>query len=127
MVSADSSKYVVGAVFCSTMMRVCGMWQPIEYASQKLTEARTLSAMVETQALAVTWDCKQYCYSLVFGHFEIETGHEPLIVILGGEGFFEVETVGTALQDENDEAFLHCVLHPWNANVFGRLNQQAKR
>ena len=80
-VSADSSKHALGAVLLQFNCR--GDWQPVEYASRKLTEAETRYAMVEKEALAVTWACEKFDYYLVGREFEIETDHKPLVSILG--------------------------------------------
>jgi len=80
-VSADSSQYALGAVLLQLNCR--GDWQPVEYASRKLTEAESRYAMVEKEALAVTWACSKLDFYLVGREFEIETDHKPLVAILG--------------------------------------------
>ena len=80
-VSADSSKNAIGAVLLQDTES--GVWQPVEYASRKLTEAECRYAMVEKEALAITWACEKFDYYLVGRKFEIETDHKPLTTILG--------------------------------------------
>ena len=80
-VSADSSMLAVGAVLLQQSDK--GDWQPVEYASRKLTEAEQRYAMVEKEALAITWACEKFDYYLVGREFEIETDHKPLVAILG--------------------------------------------
>ena len=80
-VSADSSKNALGAVLLQYNNE--GNWQPVEYASRKMTETETRYAMVEKEALATTWACEKFDYYLVGRKFEIETDHKPLIAILG--------------------------------------------
>ena len=80
-VSADSSKSALGAVLLQLNEK--SEWQPVEFASRKMTEAETRYAMVEKEALAVTWACEKFDYYLVGRKFEIETDHKPLIPILG--------------------------------------------
>jgi hypothetical protein len=80
-VSADSSQYAIGAVMLQLNNRE--QWQPVEYASRKLTDVETRYAMVEKEALAVTWACEKFDYYLVGRQFEIETDHKPLVAILG--------------------------------------------
>ena len=79
-VSADSSKSALGAVLLQLNDK--REWQPVEFASKKMTEAETRYAMVEKEALAVTWACEKFYYYLVGRKFEIETDHKPLIPIL---------------------------------------------
>ena len=55
-VSADSSKNALGAVLLQRNKK--GDWQPVEFASRKMTDAETRYAMVEKEALAITWACK---------------------------------------------------------------------
>jgi hypothetical protein len=80
-VSADSSQFALGAVLLQFGAR--GSWQPVEYASRKLTVAESRYAMVEKEALAITWACERFDYYLVGRQFEVETDHKPLLSILG--------------------------------------------
>lgn len=80
-VSADASKDALGAVLLQNNSK--SQWQPVEYASRKMTDTETRYAMVEKEALATTWACEKFDYYLVGRKFEIETDHKPLIAILG--------------------------------------------
>ena len=80
-VSADASKTALGAVLLQ--LTPDGLWQPVEYASRKMTETEQRYAMIEKEALATTWACEKFDYYLVGRHFEIETDHKPLISVLG--------------------------------------------
>ena len=80
-VSADASKNALGAVLLQLNNE--NEWQPVEYASRKMTEAEGRYAMIEKEALAITWACEKFDYYLVGRLFEIETDHKPLISILG--------------------------------------------
>jgi transposase InsO family protein len=82
-ITADSSQLAVGAALLQ--LNSNGDWQPVEYASRKLTETETRYAMVEKEALAVTWACEKFDYYLVGRKFEIETDHKSLIEILGSK------------------------------------------
>ena len=57
-VSADTSQYVIGAVLLQFNCR--NEWQPVEYASRKLTENKRRYSMVEKEALAITWACEKF-------------------------------------------------------------------
>ena len=80
-VSADASQYAIGAVLLQFNCR--GEWQPVEYASRKLTETERRYSMVEKEALAITWACEKFDFYIVGREFEIETDHKPLVAILG--------------------------------------------
>ena len=80
-VSADSSQYALGAMLLQQNNE--GQWQPVEYASRKLSKTETRYAMVEKEALAITRACEKFDYYLVGRQFEIETDHKPLVPILG--------------------------------------------
>lgn len=57
----------------------------MEHASRNMTEVEWRYAMVEKEALAITWGSEKYDYYLhVVGRgFDIETYHRPLIYLLG--------------------------------------------
>jgi transposase InsO family protein len=84
-VSADASKAAVGAVLLQ--QSDSGDWQPVEYASRKMTEAECRYAMIEKESLAITWACEKFDYYLVGRTFEIETDHRPLVTLLGEKDF----------------------------------------
>jgi hypothetical protein len=79
-VSADASRAALGSVL---LQENDGHWQPVEYASRRMTTAEQRYAMVEKEALAATWACEKFDYYLVGREFEIETDHKPLVPILG--------------------------------------------
>lgn len=66
-VSAGSNQLVLGAVLFHINCR--DDWQPVEYASRKLTEVETMH-MVEKESLAVTWACAMFYYYMVGRQFE---------------------------------------------------------
>ena len=80
-VSADASKNALGAVLLQYNDR--GLWQPVEYASRKMTPAEERYAMLEKEALAITWACEKLDYYLVGRKFEVETDHRCLVSLLG--------------------------------------------
>ena len=80
-VSADASKNALGAVLLQ--LNDNGDWQPIEYASRKMTEVETRYAMIEKESLAITWAIEKFEYYLLGRHFEVETDHKPLVTVLG--------------------------------------------
>jgi len=59
------------------------VWQPVEYASRKMTGAETRYAMIEKEALGITWACEKFDFFQVSRKFEVETDHKPLIALLG--------------------------------------------
>jgi len=80
-VSADASRNAIGAVLLQYNEK--GQWQPVEYASRKLTDAECRYAMIEKESLAITWACDKFDFYLVGRQFEIETDHKPLVNLLG--------------------------------------------
>ena len=80
-VSADSSRIALGAVLLQ--FTEDQYWQPVEYASRKLLPAEKNYAMIELEALGITWACEKFDFYLVGRKFEIETDHKPLISLLG--------------------------------------------
>ena len=82
LVSADASKDAIGAVLLQ-LNTAKDYWQPVEYASRKMTNAEKRYAMVEKEALAVTWACEKFDYYLVGCRFQVESNHKPLVAIMG--------------------------------------------
>ena len=80
-VTSDASKDAIGA--CLLQQDSLGNWQPVEYASRKLTPPERNYATIEKEALGITWACEKFDYYLVGRTFEIETDHKPLIPLLG--------------------------------------------
>ena len=80
-VSSDASRKALGAVLLQ--LNCNNDWQPVEYASRKLTDPELNYAMIELEALGITWACEKFDYYLVGRIFEIETDHKPLISLLG--------------------------------------------
>jgi hypothetical protein len=80
-VSSDASKNAIGAVLLQLNQN--DEWQPVEYASRKLTATEGRYAMIEKEALGITWACEKFDFYLVGREFEVETDHKPLISLLG--------------------------------------------
>ena len=80
-VSSDASKDAIGAVLLQSTSS--GAWQPVEYASRKMSETECRYAMIEKEALGITWACEKFDFYLVGRKFEVETDHKPLIRLLG--------------------------------------------
>lgn len=79
-VSSDASRIALGAVLMQ--FSDSNEWQPVEYASRKLTDTETRYAMIELEALAITYACEKFDYYLVGRKFDVETDHKPLISLL---------------------------------------------
>lgn len=80
-ITADASKNTLGAALLQRNDQ--GKWQPVNYASRKLTEVERRYGQIEKEALAITWACEKFDYYLVGREFSIETDHKPLIPLLG--------------------------------------------
>jgi len=80
-VSPNAIKNAIGAVLLQIDNQ--GNAQPVEYASEKMTDTEQRYAMIEKEALAITCACEKFDFYVAGRKFEIETDHKPLISILG--------------------------------------------
>ena len=79
-VSADASSYGLGGVL---LQKQENDWKPVFYASRSLTETDQRYALIEKEALAVSWCCEKFADFLIGLHkFTVETDHKPLLVLL---------------------------------------------
>ena len=79
-VSADASSYGLGEVL---LQKQGNDWRPVFYASRSLTETGQRYALIEKEALAVSWCCEKFADFLIGLHkFTVETDHKPLLVLL---------------------------------------------
>ena len=88
-ISADSSSSGLGAV----------LWQlkdsklrPVAHASRCLTETEKRYALIEKEALAVTWACEKFRPFILGLHFRLETDHRPLVSLLGNKSIDQLST-----------------------------------
>ena len=81
-VTADASRPTLGAAL---LQEQGAEWQPVAYASRKMTEAETRYGQIENEALSITWACEMFDFYLVGRAFEVETDHKPLVPLLGGK------------------------------------------
>ena len=82
-ITADASKHTLGAALLQ--MNREGRWQPVAYASRKMSEAEQKYGQIEKEALAVAWACDKFDFYLVGRDFEVETDHKPLVPLLGNK------------------------------------------
>ena len=75
-IAADSSGYGLGAVMSQLKD---GHWKVVAYASRTLTAAESRYAVIEKEALAITWACERFSQYLMGKQFEILTDHSPLV------------------------------------------------
>ncbi|XP_076448667.1 uncharacterized protein LOC143285290 [Babylonia areolata] len=71
----DASNEGLGAVL---LQEGDGLWQPVHYASRKLTSAERNYATVEQECLAVVWAVDKFEPYLYGRHFVLQTDHQPL-------------------------------------------------
>ena len=76
-VTADASEHSLIAALLQEIPD--GSWQPVAYASHKLTETERRYGQIEKEALAITWACEKFDFYLVGRIFEIEMDHKPLV------------------------------------------------
>ena len=55
------------------------IWKPIAYANCSLTPTEERYAVIEKEALSITWTCERLAQYMVGKHFEIMTGDSPLV------------------------------------------------
>ena len=88
VVSADSSSFGLGA--CILQKQDDGTNKPIAYASRALTATEQRYAMVEKEALAVTWALERFSNYILGKDIIIETDHKPLVSLLGSKNLFDM-------------------------------------
>ena len=71
-------------------MNDSNIWQPVEYASRKLTDTETCYAILEKEPLAICWSPEKFDYYLVGQIFGVETDHKPLVAILVDKDLFKL-------------------------------------
>jgi transposase InsO family protein len=80
VIAADASAYGIGAVLLQDTEQ--GSRRPICYASRSLSETEQRYAVIEKEALAVTWACEQFSEYILGLKFKVETDHKPLVPLL---------------------------------------------
>jgi len=63
MVSADASSFGLGVVL--TQRQEDRKWKPVAYASRALTPTEVRYALIEKEALGITWACERFREYLV--------------------------------------------------------------
>ncbi len=81
-VSVDASSYGLGAVL---VQQEGDDWRPVAYALRSLTSVEQRYVEVEKEALGLTWACERFRDCLIGQDFVMETGHKPLLSLLGGQ------------------------------------------
>ena len=80
IISADASSTGLGAVL--TQVQENGERRPICYASRSLSETEKRYAVIEKEALAVTWASEKFSDYVLGLPFVLETDHKPLTALL---------------------------------------------
>ena len=80
IISADASNTGLGAVL--TQVQENGERRPICYASRSLSETEKRYAVIEKEALAVTWASEKFSDYVLGLPFVLETDHKPLTALL---------------------------------------------
>ena len=80
IISADASSTGIGAV--RTQVQKNGERRPICYATRPLSETEKRYAVIEKEALAVTWASEKFSDYVLGIPFVLETDHEPLTALL---------------------------------------------
>ena len=80
IVAADSSTYGLGAVLLQ--VQPDGKRLPVSFASRSLSAAEANYAVIEKEALAITWACEKFSDYVLGLDFTVETDHKPLVPLL---------------------------------------------
>ncbi|KXJ23585.1 Retrovirus-related Pol polyprotein from transposon 17.6 [Exaiptasia diaphana] len=83
VVSADASSYGLGDVV--TQLHENGEWRLAAYNSRSMSETEKWYPQIDKEYLAVTWACERFSDLLIGITFKIETGHKPIIPLLGNK------------------------------------------
>ena len=57
-------------------------WRPVSYASRSLNDAEKNYAVIELEALAITWGCEKFSQYLIGKEFTVLSDHKSLINLL---------------------------------------------
>ncbi|PFX12686.1 Retrovirus-related Pol polyprotein from transposon 17.6 [Stylophora pistillata] len=77
VISSDASNFGLGAVLLQ--LQEDGTRKPVYYASRSLSETEKRYAVIEKEALAVTWACDKFSDYVLGMKFTVETDHKPLV------------------------------------------------
>lgn len=77
VISSDASNFGLGAVLLQ--LQEDGTRKPVYYASRSLSETEKRYAVIEKEALAVTWACDKFSDCALGMKFTVETDHKPLV------------------------------------------------
>ncbi|XP_048582906.1 uncharacterized protein LOC116603391 [Nematostella vectensis] len=80
IVSSDASNLGIGAVLLQ--LQDDGTRRTVSYASRSLSETEKRYAVIEKEALAVTWACEKFTNYVLGMQFTVETDHKPLVPLL---------------------------------------------
>ena len=80
VIAADASTLGRGAVLYQTQPD--GIRRPVYYASRSLTSAERNYAVIELEALAMTWAAERFSDYVLGTTFTIETDHKPLVPLM---------------------------------------------
>ena len=77
---ADASNAGLGAVLIQ--VQPDGSKRPVSFISRSLTDAEKNYAVIEKEALAVTWASERFSEYILGTTYTIETDHKPLVSLL---------------------------------------------
>ena len=79
IIAADASHDGIGAVL---QKQGDGSWRPVCFISRSLSDAEKHYAVIEKEALAVTWASERLEEYFLGTHYTTETDHKPLVPLL---------------------------------------------
>jgi hypothetical protein len=80
IIASDASTVGIGAVLLQ--IHEDQTRRPVGFASRSLTDAEKNYAVIEKEALAITWACEKFTDYVLGLQFTVETDHKPLVPLL---------------------------------------------
>ena len=88
VIASDSSRFGLGAAIFQ--IQESGARLPIAYTSRTLTGTESRYAVIEQEALGVTWTVEKFSNYVLGKDIVIETDHKPLVPLLGSKNLYDM-------------------------------------
>ena len=88
IIASDRSRFGLGAAIFQ--IQESGARLPIAYASRALTGTESRYAVIEQEALGVTWAVEKFSNYVLGKDIVIETDHKPLVPLLRSKNLYDM-------------------------------------